>query len=154
MKINMPFSKSFSGKLFSVLVLLGASAVLSACTTGSGAVPSLRLPDTSFKKNESDVLSELGNGLLGANALQLAADDRRKALEAEYRAREYSPAGKAVQWKTSSAAASGEVMAAQPYQVGSQNCRQYTHSFSMNGVPQIVRGTACRNSNGSWTPLT
>lgn len=150
MKITMPFS----GKIFSVLCLFGASVILSACGTAGKTVPNLRLPTVISQKNDTGVLSELGNGLLGQNALQLAADDRRKALEAEYRALEYSAAGKAVQWKAASSSASGDVVAAQPYQVGSQNCRQYTHNFNMNGVPQTARGTACRNPNGSWTPLT
>ncbi|GAA0591418.1 hypothetical protein GCM10008943_03050 [Paenochrobactrum glaciei] len=154
MKTAMSFFGPFSGKFFSVIMLVGASAVLSACGTAGKAVPDLRLPSTGFQKNDTGVLSELGNGLLGSNALQLAGEDRRKALEAEYRALEYSAAGKAVSWKAAGASASGEVVAAQPYQVGSQNCRQYTHSFNMNGVPQTVRGTACRNPNGSWTPLT
>ncbi|MFK4824079.1 hypothetical protein ACI0FM_04675 [Paenochrobactrum sp. BZR 588] len=150
----MPFSVPFSGKFFSTYILIGAAVILSACGTDGRAVPDLRSSDVGFNKKDAGVLSELGNGLLGSNALKLAGEDRRKALEAEYRALEYSAAGKAVQWKASFASASGEVVAAQAYQVGSQNCRQYTHSFNMDGVPQTVRGTACRNPNGSWTPLT
>ena len=56
--------------------------------------------------------------------------------------------------KTASGSHSGEVVAAQPYQVGSQNCRQYTHTVRIDGTPQSARGTACRNEDGSWTPLT
>lgn len=136
------------------MMFIAVSAMLSACGTGGRTMPDLRLPNTGFNKNDTGVLSGLGNGLLGQNILQLSGEDRRKALEAEYRALEYSAAGKAVQWKASVGSASGEVVAAQPYQVGSQNCRQYTHNFDINGAPQTVRGTACRNPDGSWTPLT
>ncbi len=104
-------------------------------------------------RNTSDLLASLGNGLLGSSAGQLTAGDRKKALEAEYRALEYSPAGKAVSW-SGSGSTSGDVTAAQPYQVGSQNCRQYTHTFSIGDASQTSRGTACRNADGSWTPLT
>jgi surface antigen len=80
--------------------------------------------------------------------------DRRSAIEAEYKALEYAPKGQSVSWKGRSGGVSGEVTAAQPYQVGSQNCRQYSHSFTVDGDPQTVRGTACRNEDGSWSPLT
>ena len=49
---------------------------------------------------------------------------------------------------------SGEVVAAQPYRVGSQNCRQYKHTVTAGGTTQTARGTACRNADGSWTPLS
>jgi surface antigen len=60
-----------------------------------------------------------------------------------------------VTWKSDRSAHYGEVMAAQPYRVGSQDCRQYTHTvFSGSGAGATARGTACRNADGSWTPLT
>ncbi|WP_188824227.1 hypothetical protein [Brucella endophytica] len=131
-----------------VLALFG----LSACSTVSGPRPSLISIGPSSKPARSDVLGALGNGLIGTAASRLSSGDRRKALEAEYKALEYARAGDATSWKGSDA--SGEVVAAQPYQVGSQNCRQYTHTFTVNGAPQTARGTACRNGDGSWTPLT
>jgi surface antigen len=99
------------------------------------------------------VVAGLGNGLVGGNPA-LDPSDRKRALQAEYQALEYSPAGKTVEWKNASGSRSGEVVAAQPYQVGSQNCRQYTHTLRIDGTPQSARGTACRNDDGSWTPLT
>ncbi len=129
------------------LAAVSMLALLSGCATGGkglgltggGAQP------------RSDLLAALGDGLLGDSAAKLSAGDRKKALEAEYRALEYSPAGKSVSWR--GAVASGDVTAAPPYQVGSQNCRQYTHTFTISGAPQTERGSACRNPDGSWTPL-
>lgn len=100
------------------------------------------------------VLAPMGAGIIGTNAAQFSAADRRAAIEAEYKALEYAPKGVVVSWKGRSGQTSGEVTAAQPYQVGSQNCRQYNHNFTVDGTPQIVRGTACRNEDGSWSPLT
>ena len=90
-------------------------------------------------------------GSLGAG---LSEDERERALEAEYRALEHSPAGKPVAWKGDSDAIYGQATAAQPYRVGSQDCRQYTQTVYRSGQPRIARGTACRNGDGSWTPLT
>jgi len=101
------------------------------------------------------LLKALKGGLIGGTiGAQLGPADRSRALQAEYKALEYSPAGKPVDWADPDTGAHGEVSAAQPYQVGSQNCRQYTHTVFVNGVPQSARGTACRNQDGSWTPLS
>ncbi|WP_407864242.1 hypothetical protein [Phyllobacterium phragmitis] len=130
---------------------------LSACSTISGPKPAVS-PNTTPANVPagsgvgSGVLGALGNGLLGASANRLDPASRKKALEAEYRALEYAPVGQVTNWKSGSG--SGDVVAAQPYQVGSQNCRQYTHTFTIDGAPQTMRGTACRNPDGSWTPLT
>lgn len=103
----------------------------------------------------STIIAQMDGGLIGgAIGSDLSDGDRRVALEAEYRALEYTPAGQAVKWQGSSSGHTGEVVAAQPYRVGSQDCRQYTQSVSLAGQSQSARGTACRNADGSWTPLT
>jgi surface antigen len=101
------------------------------------------------------LIDRLSGGIIGQKlGKSLAASDRQPALEAEYKALETTQAGQAVAWANASTGHGGSVIAAQPYRVGSQNCRQYTHTFSMGIPAQSVRGTACRNSDGSWTPLT
>jgi surface antigen len=101
------------------------------------------------------LINSLGGGLIGQKlGRSLEASDRRLALEAEYKALEATQAGQAVAWANSASGHGGSVTAAQPYRVGSQNCRQYTHTFSMGSPAQSARGTACRNADGSWTPLT
>jgi surface antigen len=47
----------------------------------------------------------------------------------------------------------GQVIAAAPYQVGKQNCRQFTHKVISGNRTLEARGAACRNANGTWTPL-
>ena len=129
------------------LVLLVSLGVLSACSHG-------RVPDgTVVPANTRVILKTMGNGLLGASIQSLSSSDRKQALEAEYKALEYTDAGKTVSWTSTKEGTSGSVTPGQPYQVGSQNCRQYSHSFVINGVPQTVHGSACRNVNGTWSPL-
>lgn len=142
---------------FHIAISLLSLAVLAGCSTTSGGKPGgsalTRWTSGSKEPAKTSVLAALGNGLIG-NKVSLDPADRKRALQAEYQALEYSPAGKLVEWKNSGGTRSGEVVAAQPYQVGSQNCRQYTHTVRIDGTPQTVRGTACRNEDGSWTPLT
>ncbi len=96
-------------------------------------------------------ISSLQGGIVSRSGIQLSRGDYNKALEAEYRALETAPGGQAVTW---SGSAKGEVVANAPYQVGNQNCRQYSHTITDNGREAKVRGAACRNADGTWTPLT
>lgn len=130
-----------------IIILLVPFAMLSACTHGRVASGDVELADTRI------ILETMGNGLLGKAAQTLSSRDRKQALEAEYKALEYTDAGQTVAWSSSKEGTSGIVTPGQPYQVGTQNCRQYSHSFTINGIPQTVRGSACRNSNGTWSPL-
>lgn len=128
------------------IVMILLSLILSACVH--------KINDDTQPANSRTILKTMGNGLIGNSVSSLSPDDRQKAIEAEYRALEYSAAGKSVDWTSSQLGTSGIVTPGQPYQVGEQNCRQYTHLYTINFVPQTVRGSACRNANGSWSPLT
>jgi surface antigen len=101
------------------------------------------------------IIKAMAGGLIGGNAgAGLSSGEKVQALEAEYRALEYSPVGQKVTWGDRASGRYGEVVAAQPYRVGSQDCRQYTHTVSVGTAQNVARGTACRNPDGSWTPLT
>lgn len=124
-------------------------------TATTALAPGLPSSSDAGRQIESRIIGAMGGGLIGGSlGVGLDAQDRRRALEAEYRALEYTPGGQPVTWKGKSGGRSGEVVAAQPYSVGSQNCRQYIHTVYVGLEPQSARGTACRNSDGSWTPLT
>ena len=138
------------------VALVAAMIALSGCSTtglGSGptGMPAATGPATPAAPET--IISAMDGGLIGgAIGSRLRESDRRTALQAEYRALEYTPGGKAVDWHGSGV--SGSVTAAQPYRVGSQDCRQYMHVVTDGGRSQTARGTACRNPDGSWTPLT
>lgn len=143
-------------KIFAAL-LAGLLAVSGCTTMGSGATPaSLSKPlGESGRKGGADMAAAMAGGLIGGDIGKgLNASDKRKALAAEYQALEYSQGGQAVTWTGGSAGRSGTVVPAQPYRVGSQDCRQYNHTVIVDGVTQSARGTACRNADGSWTTLS
>ncbi|QDZ01131.1 hypothetical protein FQ775_12500 [Nitratireductor mangrovi] len=131
------------------LPLALALAFLAGCTTSSFNRTTPGLQTT------ASIAEAMDGGLVGRELGQGLGDrDRRMALEAEYAALERTPGGEAVKWQGESGRWSGEVVAAQPYRVGSQDCRQYTHRITGAGGAREARGTACRNPDGSWTPLT
>lgn len=137
-----------------------AACMLGACSTsgtgGSGsATQAFAEPPRAARPHVGAAIVEsLAGGLIGGPAgAGLDLRDRRRALEAEYRALEYMPAGQTVAWGRAGAGRRGEVVAGSPYRVGSQDCRQYTHTVNVDGRTQSARGAACRNPDGSWTPL-
>ena len=126
---------------------------LSACSTSGnkGGVGSLLL--SPIKSNASTpYITALEGGIVGRTGIKLSNSDKQRALEAEYRALEAAPGGQPVVWTGRNV--SGQVVAAAPYQVGSQNCRQYTHTVTVDGKQTQARGAACRNDDGTWTPLS
>jgi surface antigen len=96
----------------------------------------------------------VGGLVAGSIGSGLGAAEQQKALAAEYQALEYAQSGQAVNWTGSSAGRFGSVVPAQPYRVGSQDCRQFAHKVVIDGSTRTARGTACRNTDGSWATLT
>ncbi|WP_337184734.1 hypothetical protein [Shinella sp.] len=132
--------------------LLLATATVSGCTTTSGGKGMIGgvLPSGS---RGAVYISALQGGLVSRNtAAQLSKADMQRALEAEYRALEAAPGGQPVVWQGKGV--TGSVVAAAPYQVGSQNCRQYSHTLTVEGRETMTRGAACRNADGAWAPLS
>jgi len=127
------------------------AVVVSGCatrgtTTGGGMLTGGR------GSGSSAFLSALQGGIVARSGLTLSGSDGQRALEAEYQALEAAPGGQPVAWE--GRGAKGSVVAAAPYQVGAQNCRQYRHTLDAAGKQATVRGAACRNPDGTWTPLT
>ena len=145
-----------SGMTFRVVLVVASSALLAACGTASKPTGGGLLGDISGGSGRvaGSIIGAMNGGLVGGTVgTGLSAREKRSALEAEYRALEYTASGQKVPWR-GNAGHSGEVVAAQPYRVGSQDCRQYTQTVVIGGVSSTARGTACRNADGSWTPLT
>lgn len=150
---RLPLVQTMTWKVLSVAVGMLA---LSACATSGIKAPGLpKIGGDNSSKTATAIIAAMNGGLVGGKiGAGLSERDRAAALEAEYRALEYTQSGRPVTWKGSKPDVYGEVTAAQPYRVGSQDCRQYSHTIYVSSQPRSARGTACRNADGSWTPLT
>lgn len=144
-----------------IFIGLIAAATLAGCSTTSGSTrldtTGEEIANAAVQEPETSAyyIQALRGGLVSRIAgVKLSGADRSRALEAEYKVLEAAPSGQSVVWD-GAGSLKGQVVAAVPYQVGSQNCRQYTHSVTLKdgAEPLIARGAACRNANGSWTPL-
>jgi len=142
-------------------LLAGLLVGVAGCSTtgsnqGADSAPTSPVASaaTSGGKVGSAIIAAMGGGLVGGPAGSgLTEREKRRALEAEYKALEYTASGQPVSWKGDQASHYGEVVAAQPYRVGSQDCRQYAQTVYAGGSGTTARGTACRNPDGSWSLL-
>ncbi|MEL6437019.1 MAG: hypothetical protein AAFP99_09505 [Pseudomonadota bacterium] len=137
-----------------------ALMLLAGCQT-SGDNLGISTNSAGIGDASAGLLTALNGGLVGQiGAVELRGGDQSQALASEYRALEYAAPGDLVTWIAGSQPIKGEITASQPYRVGSQDCRQYTHQIFNTALPAgqsqpaTARGTACRNEDGSWSLLT
>jgi surface antigen len=94
-------------------------------------------------------------GLIG-NRIGAALDDedRQRAYAAQMEALETGQSGAPVTWRNPDSGRYGTVVPGPAYQQAAMQCRQYSHTIYIDGRPQTARGTACRNADGTWTPMS
>ena len=80
-------------------------------------------------------------------------DDKRRAYAAQMQALESGKSGVAVAWKNPDSGRYGSVVPGPAYQSNGLQCRPYTHTIYIDGGPQVARGNACRNPDGTWTAV-
>lgn len=85
-------------------------------------------------------------GIVGSEiGRSMDKQDKILAQQAELQALERGQTGASVPWRNPDNGRYGEVVPSKPYRRGADDCRDYTHTIYIDGRPQTVRGTACRN---------
>jgi surface antigen len=96
-------------------------------------------------------LGAVVGGIVGSEiGKSLDDNDRRQAAAAELAALERGQSGVAQPWRNPDSGHYGMVVPGKPYKRAAQDCRDYTHTIYIDGRPQTMRGTACRNPDGTW----
>ena len=94
-------------------------------------------------------------GLIGNRiGASMDEEDRRMAYEAEMAALEQGRVGAPVGWRNPGSGRYGNIVPGPVYVQRGSRCRSYTHTVYISGRPEVVRGTACRNPDGTWTAPT
>jgi len=147
-------------------VPLIAVALLSGCSNGQGGINNTNtglvlgsvaggVVGNQFGKGRGNVLATVAGAVIGGIVgseigRSLDERDRRLAQEAEYDALERGQSGVSRQWRDPDSGHYGEVVPSRPYKRGMADCRDFTHTIYIDGRPQQMRGTACRNPDGTW----
>lgn len=139
------------------IAVAGCNSPNTAMGTAVGATAGGLIGSTIGSGSGRVVATAIGiaaGGLIG-NRIGAALDeqDRRRAMEAEYRALQYGPPEAPVVWRSPDSNVYGEVVPGNAYQRGGYDCRDYTHTVYIDGRPEVARGTACRQPDGTWSPV-
>ena len=148
------------------VALLGAA--LAACSSdsgqkevggtlvgaGAGAVIGNAIGGAAGNRVVGTLAGAAIGGMIG-NRIGAAMDDedKRRAYAAQVQALESGPSGAPVAWRNPDSGRYGSVVPGTAYQANGMNCRPYTHTIYIDGRPQTTRGTACRNPDGTWSPV-
>ena len=72
--------------------------------------------------------------------------DRLKAAQAL----ESTPTGQATTWKNPDSGAEYTMTPTRTYETGTGPCRDFTVNAKIDGKPEKVQGSACRQADGTW----
>jgi surface antigen len=137
---------------------LGACANKEEAGTAIGAVTG-GIIGNQFGKGSGKVAATFAGAVIGGivgNSIgrDLDARDRELARQAEYDAWERGPPGRPVRWRNPDRNHYGEIVAEGYYDRGGSRCRDFIHTVWIDGRRQQMRGTACRNPDGTWTQVS
>jgi surface antigen len=143
---------------------IAASLLFGGCATnqeGGTAIGAITggIIGNQFGKGGGKVAATLAGAVVGGivgNDIgrSLDARDRELARHAEYEAWESGPPRQPVRWRNPDNGRYGEIIVEESYYRGPSRCRDFVHRVWIDGRPQAMRGTACRNPDGTWTQVS
>jgi surface antigen len=136
------------------LAACGPNANKADVGLGSGAVIG-GVIGNQFGRGDGKILGTVAGAFIGGVighdiGRQLDQRDRMLAQKAEFEAFERGPSRQPYRWRNPDNGRYGDIVPMEPYRRGPQDCRDYTHTIYIDGRPQAMRGTACRNPDGTW----
>jgi surface antigen len=146
-----------------VIVLVAGVALAGCNTTGQkatlgtlgGAVAGAAIGQA-FGGGSGRIAATAAGALLGGflgNQIGARMDeqDRQYFASAQYQALE---TGQPQRWSNPQSGVYGDSTTGPVYVVNNAQCREYTNTIYISGRPETARGTACRNPDGTWTPVS
>jgi surface antigen len=111
-----------------------------------------------FGKGRGKIAATFAGAVIGGivgNSIgrDLDARDRELAREAEYDAWERGTPGRPVRWRNPDNGRYGEIVPEAYYDRSGSRCRDFVHYVWIEGRKREMRGTACRNPDGTWTQV-
>lgn len=106
-------------------------------------------------KGKGNILATVAGAVVGGIVgseigKSMDKQDQILAQQAELAALERGQSGVSTPWRNPENGRYGEVVPSKPYRRGADDCRDYSHTIYVDNRPQTMRGTACRNNDGTW----
>src|SRR5215469_7882594 len=168
MSLQMSAQRRVAVTAAGIGLAVGLSVILAACSADSGpkeaggtlggaVVGGLignAVGGSAGNRLAGTVIGAAVGGAVG-NRIGAALDDedRRRAYAAQMQALEAGPSGAPVPWRNPDTGRYGNVVPGPAYQASGATCRSFTQTVYIDGTPQIARGAACRNPDGTWTAV-
>lgn len=154
-----------------IILSLSAVAFLTACTGPNGQDQLFNKENlgtvlggaagawagSSIGKGRGNTIATAVGGVLGAaigNQIGKGLDERDRMLVAQttHNTLESAPSYEPATWRNPDSGRYGEVVAQPAYQHANsgQQCRNFTQTIFVEGQAETARGTACRQSDGTW----
>jgi surface antigen len=136
----------------------GPNASKSDVGLGTGAVLG-GVVGNQFGKGSGRILGTAAGAIIGGivgHDIGRGLDQRDRVLaqQAEFDAFERGPSGRPYRWNNPDNGRYGDIVPMESYRRGTVDCRDYTHTIYIEGRPQAMRGTACRNRDGTWSNVS
>ena len=151
---------------FAVILIL--VSLVSACVQGQGNKQTVgtllgagtgALLGSQFGSGKGQLamvaIGALGGAFLGSEiGKSLDRADRQMAARAQNVALETGRSGTSTTWVNPDSGHSGRVTPRPSYQVASgETCREYEHVVTIDGRRETMKGTACRQRDGTWRTI-
>jgi len=148
-------------KLKSIAMIPALALTLASCTNEEmgalfGATAGALIGSQIGSGHEGTMAAIAGLSLAGAYiGSEIGEDmdeaDRREMQRRTQYALERSPSGTTSTWNNPDSGNYGSITPAPGYQNESgRYCRPYTQTLNVDGETRTVRGTACRQTDGTW----
>jgi len=151
-----------------IVLMFTISLTLTGCSSGNpskadtglaiGAIAGGLLGSAVGKGNgriPAAIVGAAVGGIVGSEiGRTLDKVDKQYAQRAEFDALENGPSGRPVEWRNPDSGRYGQVVPSPPFRRGQLDCREYTHTIYIDGRSQALRGTACRNPDGTWSNVS
>ena len=129
----------------------GAGSLLGAFTNTDAGAPAGKGHVRVATAGNGAVIGGISSDEIGR---QMSTRERGIAADAEYRALEYGRSGSTTAWHYPAMNHRGSIVPGHPYKKSNQYCRSYTHTINRGNSPEIVKGVACREDNGTWRGIS
>jgi len=146
-----------SSAILTITLLTSCAGHKQGGGTAIGAVTGGLIAGALFGKGEGKILTAalgaVAGGFIG-NKIGKNMDDTDKMMaeRTSSKALEYSPSGKAVEWKNPDNGHSGYITPTKTYTNPNNGryCREYTQVVNIGGQMEKAYGKACRQPDGQW----